>query len=389
MSSALSQIYFLLSGFQGVKLDLLPAEFQASTPKFSRATTMPTSIVLLPNSTGIYSINYDRMGVEDSQTILSQQGTSLESFFTKEKKEYAKYLQNSEVDPTTLKAEGEAFSYCHFGDMLMRSQLDCMHPLLPLKTFDIKTRATVAVRMNSRSPSEFTGYHIDKLHGMWNSFTREYYDMMRTAFLKYSFQVRIGNMDGLFVAYHNTEEIFGFQYVSREELDYSLFGGSKMGDTFFRLSLGILNNISLRAINKWPGESIRLLLATSNQNYITVYAERLQKGANARSPLTMPEPEHVEKWNIGIMRLINGQLSANVVPLAEHDEMELVCKVQESITSPVEEYLLKRSRLEAKYKSYTEVSDTPNAYGSQFSRFFNKNNEDADDKPVWYETYDS
>lgn len=38
--------------------------------------------------------------------------------------------------------------------------------------------------------------------------------MTRSAFLKYSMQVRIGDMDGIFVAYHNTARIFGFQYIS-------------------------------------------------------------------------------------------------------------------------------------------------------------------------------
>jgi hypothetical protein len=41
-----------------------------------------------------------------------------------------------------------------------------------------------------------------------------FYDMSRAAFLKYSMQVRIGDMDGIFVAYHNTARIFGFQYIS-------------------------------------------------------------------------------------------------------------------------------------------------------------------------------
>ena len=39
-----------------------------------------------------------------------------------------------------------------------------------------------------------------------------------------SFQARIGNMDGVFVAYHNTARVFGFQYVSLEEMDARLFG---------------------------------------------------------------------------------------------------------------------------------------------------------------------
>jgi hypothetical protein len=31
-------------------------------------------------------------------------------------------------------------------------------------------------------------------------------------------------MDGVFVAYHNTARVFGFQYVSLEEMDERLFG---------------------------------------------------------------------------------------------------------------------------------------------------------------------
>jgi len=36
------------------------------------------------------------------------------------------------------------------------------------------------------------------------SYEREYYDLMRSAMLKYNFQVRIGKMNGVFIGYHNT-----------------------------------------------------------------------------------------------------------------------------------------------------------------------------------------
>ena len=60
---------------------------------------------------------------------------------------------------------------------------------------------------------QFLDYKITQQAGLWNSFERELYDMIRAAFLKYSGQCRIGRMDGAFVTYHNTQEIFGFQYV--------------------------------------------------------------------------------------------------------------------------------------------------------------------------------
>ena len=42
--------------------------------------------------------------------------------------------------------------------------------------------------------------------------------------MKYNLQVRIGCMGGIFVAYHNTKEMFGFEYLSKEDLDQCLFG---------------------------------------------------------------------------------------------------------------------------------------------------------------------
>ena len=37
--------------------------------------------------------------------------------------------------------------------------------------------------------------------------------MIRSTLLKYSMQARIGMMDGIFLAYHNTSRLFGFQYM--------------------------------------------------------------------------------------------------------------------------------------------------------------------------------
>ena len=46
----------------------------------------------------------------------------------------------------------------------------------------------------------------------------------RSDLLPFSFQARIGNMDGVLVAYHNTARIFGFQYVSLEEMEERIYG---------------------------------------------------------------------------------------------------------------------------------------------------------------------
>jgi len=93
------------------------------------------------------------------------------------------------------------------------------------------------------------------------SFEREYYDLIRSAFLKYryenlnssnqmnsnlfSFQVRIGNMDGVIVAYHNTARMFGFQYIPLQEMDEALFGlNPGVGDRIFKKCVKVLECIA-------------------------------------------------------------------------------------------------------------------------------------------------
>lgn len=181
------------------------------------------------------------------------------------------------------------------GDYVMRSQLDCYDPRLPgTGIFDIKTRAAMPIRhdimnweVNQYSleaimfvlsfciTQENSGYQINKLQGQLESFEREYYDLIRSAFLKYrcgpcvymnvanpellgfsssfsSFQARIGNMDGVLVAYHNTARIFGFQYIPLEEMDERLYGNKLAGPLVFEKCTALLQIITDEITHHFP-----------------------------------------------------------------------------------------------------------------------------------------
>lgn len=70
----------------------------------------------------------------------------------------------------------------------MRSQLDCQDPRLPgTGVFDIKTRASLPIRIDLLNYEENSGYLIRQMHGLIESFEREYYDLIRSAFLKYRY----------------------------------------------------------------------------------------------------------------------------------------------------------------------------------------------------------
>lgn len=68
----------------------------------------------------------------------------------------------------------------------------------------------------------------------------------------HSFQARIGNMDGVFVAYHNTERIFGFQYIPLSEMDARLFGEYASGDAVFEKCLQLLEVVLEEATRELP-----------------------------------------------------------------------------------------------------------------------------------------
>jgi len=137
----------------------------------------------------------------------------------------------------------------------MRSQLDCHDPRLPgTGVFDLKTRAVLPVRMDIMNYKQHSTYPLRTLQGELESFEREYHDLMRSAFLKYSFQARIGNMDGILVAHHNTARVFGFRYIPLSEMDACLFGGEDRGDAVFEKCVLLLEEILMEVIGALPDQ---------------------------------------------------------------------------------------------------------------------------------------
>lgn len=57
------------------------------------------------------------------------------------------------------------------------------------------------------------------------------------------------------MAYHNTKQMFGFQYVPLEEMDERLFGpGERVGDRLFKACVGLLENVSEEVVSCFPNE---------------------------------------------------------------------------------------------------------------------------------------
>ncbi|KAI5951643.1 PET127 [Candida jiufengensis] len=221
MTSMLSKFYMLLNNYSPKKIERF-----GEIPFTGLATKLPTSLFVEPKGSydengekkTIYSVQADKSC--DSEIILSAMGLCMECLLTNPEDEFVKYRKDN--DDQELSKPVNAYNYASFGNFLMRSQLDCYDSRLPNNgTFDLKTRASTNIRYNSHDPEVGdTNYQIFKLKGNYESYEKEFKDLIRTgALLKYLFQARIGQMDGIFIAYHNINSIFGFQYLPMEELD--------------------------------------------------------------------------------------------------------------------------------------------------------------------------
>lgn len=282
LSGALSHFHFLLSGFRDLRVDALSRGFGQEMTSFTRITRSPSAIFLRWKD-GVYAVDADKEF--DSANILMSLGRSMEKLLTLPKEQFEQYRKGPSTGENGKEnlgeGEREAYHYSQLGSFLLRSQLDCKDDRLPGSgVFDLKTRAVAGVRMMLNNHEEGMGYQIKSRHGTWESYEREYYDMMRSAFLKYSLQVRMGRMDGIFVAYHNIERLFGFQYIPLPELDMALHGQTNetLGDREFLLSFKLLEDIFDKATDKYPEQSIRFHFEAreateANAPFMYVFAE--------------------------------------------------------------------------------------------------------------------
>ena len=96
----------------------------------------------------------------------------------------------------------------------------------------------------------------------------------------------MGRMDCIFVAFHNIERIFGFQYISLPEMDCTIHGqrDTSIGDQEFKLSLDLMNKVLDRATKKFPetvsrGQSIYFQFAHLSQS-LRIFFETRETSTN-------------------------------------------------------------------------------------------------------------
>ncbi|KAB5575678.1 mitochondrial protein Pet127-domain-containing protein [Coniochaeta sp. 2T2.1] len=290
MTSMLAHFHYLLSAWRPINPDHVSRSFPVESRNFTRIGRAPAAI-FLQYQDGTYAIDADKEF--DTANVLSMLGKSMEKLLTLPKEDFEKYRRiNSDQLTEEERNSDESYHYTTMGDFMMRSQLDAHDPRVPgTGMFDLKTRAVVSIRMDAQAYHKGVGYEIRHRFGEWESYEREYYDMIRSAFMKYSLQVRMGRMDGIFVAFHNIQRIFGFQYISLPEMDQSIHGTSNvtLGNSEFKLSLHLLNKLLDKATERYPKQSLRLHFETrpTDPPFMYVFAK----------PVTQEQIEEVQNKN--------------------------------------------------------------------------------------------
>ncbi|KAF8586284.1 Pet127-domain-containing protein, partial [Ramaria rubella] len=259
LTKFLTHIYFLISGDRSIDISSLSMAYSKQLKTFTPGLRIPATFTL-HHRRHLKTGDEERLSLEHTSNSLLQLGTMTEKFLTLSAPEFNSLLRkNPDINLLSPEKKGEAYRYCKSSKFVMRSQLDCQDSRLPGSgVFDIKTRAVLPIRIDQLNYQANSGYLIRKMTGLLESFEREYYDLIRGAFLKYNFQARIGAMDGVFVAYHNTARIFGFQYVPVKEMDERLYGPGppERGDKVFEKCVGLMEELVSQIVTCFPGKSV-------------------------------------------------------------------------------------------------------------------------------------
>jgi len=253
----LSQFHFLLSGFKPHNMSAFSPAFGLLNSNFSASSVKP-AVVMLRKREDFWGVDSQPQSAPYPNQILIDLGKSMERMLTMEPQQFMDSMVLMDgVDRPPIGDVREPYLFVLVNNkVILRSQLDCISHDAPRvnKVFDLKTRATLPIRLDVENHKRYLEYRVTKERGIFHSFEREWWDMARSAFLKYSFQCRIGQMGGIMVAYHNTEEVFGMEYISLEQMDAITYGSTAYANKVYELSLilfeKVINNVTSRHTNE-------------------------------------------------------------------------------------------------------------------------------------------
>lgn len=281
ISSAIIQMYFMFSNFRSPDFDHLSDDYELQPRKFMVSQRKPSTCFIKPidKKEGIYALESDNGIFVKPTAVLSDLGKIVERQLTMSPEDFERSLVKGKIVPDA-KVDEDHHRFMKLNDNIcLRSQIDCRQTAEDgtEKVFEIKTRAVAPIRYDLANYQNYLDYDISYVRGIHSSFEREYYDLIRGGFMKYSFQLRIGRMDGAFIAYHNTLENLGFEYVKASEIERRLFGSKQAADAAFVCCSKLLTTLLDELLKDAAGEDYSLMrvgyYADGVNHKMTVFSE--------------------------------------------------------------------------------------------------------------------
>ena len=214
---------------------------------------------------------------DPEEVVLLKMGKYMEKMLTMQSDEFR--VNHMDLNKKEFNYEPEFYKFARFDNILLRSQIDCKGKNAAGEdiVFEIKTRAASPIRYDVFNWRNYLNYEIKHAKGRAESFEREYYDLIRGAFMKYFIQLKIGGMEGAILAYHNIEKIAGFEYIKLDEMEQRLFGNSEFANKVFSASLASLQILLNRIVADFPNMNALYLgvYANASSDEITIFVEEL------------------------------------------------------------------------------------------------------------------
>jgi len=330
ITSILAHMYFAISKYKSPHFNNLSHTYDKEPLKFMISQRKPNSIFLkmIDPKNRTYAIDSDSGFSEPSNMVLLKMGKYMEKMIQYDADEFREITGLKPGTTPQKDDEEDYFKYSLFNNILLRSQIDCggIDENGNERVFEIKTRAAAVLRYDIENYIDYLGYQIIKKVGKHSSFEREYYDLIRGGFLRYIMQCKIGGMDGAFIAYHNTQKIFGFEYIKLKEMEERVFGCQEYSDQIFKAGLSMIESILdyiLSEVGEDPDQVLRLgFYANENTNNIDIFCEIMPDDAvykertksifidNIEEPINYYNSHKIKpkvvKFVVGVYPTING-----------------------------------------------------------------------------------
>jgi len=156
-------------------------------------------------------------------------------------------------------------------------------------------------------------------------------------------------MDGAFIAYHNTKEIFGFEYIKSKEIERRIFGNELYSNACFIICSKLLTTILNLLLEELKGEKFEMikvgLYSDSHLKKMIIFAELFEENVPWDESKLINQTAEIKdeydyytkgnqmknkvlKFEFNIYPYINGVYQrSNNFTLSQYDQIEVYYKM--------------------------------------------------------------